>query len=108
MMRCPIHVEDISEAFVRVTMSDSPRYNVYNSGGQAISLGDLGDMVKEFIPDAQITYDDDGGLERSGNYRIDNSRLLSEFELEYPPFRTRVLQIINEVRQDEGLPPIEG
>ena len=108
MMRCPIHVEDISEAFVRVTMSDSPRYNVYNSGGQAISLGDLGDMVKEFIPDAQITYDDDGGLERSGNYRIDNSRLLSEFELEYPPFRTRVLQIINEVRQDEGLPPLEG
>ena len=108
MMRCPIHVEDISEAFVRVTMSDSPRYNVYNSGGQAISLGDLGDMVKEFIPDAQITYDDDGGLERSGNYRIDNSRLLSEFELEYPPFRTRVLQIINEVRADEGLPPLEG
>lgn len=37
---------------------------------------------------------------------MDNSRLLDEFELEYPPFRQRVLEIINEVRQDAGLPTI--
>ena len=40
--------------------------------------------------------------ERSGNYLIDNSRLLDEFEIEYPPFRQRVLEIINAVRQEEG------
>ena len=48
--------------------------------------------------------DSDGGREDSGNFLVDNSRLLGEFELEYPPFPTRVLQIINEVRSDEGLP----
>jgi hypothetical protein len=37
---------------------------------------------------------------------VDNSRLLQEFELEYPPFRTRVLEIINDVRLEEGLPTI--
>ena len=55
-------------------------------------------------PDAQISFDSDGGREDSGNFLVDNSRLLEEFELEYPPFPTRVLQIINEVRRDEGLP----
>jgi nucleoside-diphosphate-sugar epimerase len=106
-MRCPIHVDDISEVFVRVLLADAPRYNIYNSGGTAISLGELADWVREFIPDAQIHFEhEQGGKESSGNYLIDNSRLLSEFEVEYPPFKQRVLQIINEVRRDEGLPQI--
>lgn len=106
-MRCPIHVDDIAEVFVRVLLADAPRYNLYNSGGTAISLGELADLVREFIPDAQIHFEhEQGGKENSGNYLIDNSRLLSEFEVEYPPFRQRVLQIINEVRRDEGLPQI--
>ena len=102
--RLPIHVEDVSEMFVRVAMSDSPRYNLYNSGGTVISLGDLADLVHEFIPDAQITFDNEGGVEESGNYLVDNSRIREEFEIELPPFRQRVLEIINEVRRMEGMP----
>jgi hypothetical protein len=37
---------------------------------------------------------------------VDNSRLLTEFELSYPPLQQRVLEIINEVRADAGLPPV--
>ena len=50
----------------------------------------------------------DGGLEESGNYLVDNSRLRQEFEVEYPPFRTRVLEIINDIRRQEGLPLVQG
>jgi nucleoside-diphosphate-sugar epimerase len=107
LMRLPIHVEDIAEAFVRVTLADSTHYPIYNSGGRPISMGELAGLVREFIPDAQITFGNEGGLEQSGNYLVDNSRLLQEFELEYPPFRTRVLEIINDVRLDEGLPPLK-
>lgn len=103
-MRLPIHVEDISEAFTRVLLSDSPHHSIYNSGGTPISLGDLAGIVRGFLPDAQIEFDDEGGLERSGNYLVDNSRLTNEFELEYAPFPSRVREIINEVRQDNGLP----
>ena len=108
MMRLPIHVEDIAEVFVRVLLADSSHYPVYNSGGHAISLGDLADMVKEFLPDSQITFDNEGGRELSGNYMVDNSRLRDEFEIEYAPFRQRVLEIINEVRMDSGLPVVTG
>lgn len=106
-MRTPIYVEDIAEAFVRVSMAGSTRYPIYNSGGTPISLGDLADMVRGYIPDAQISFEDEGGFEESGNYLIDNSRLLAEFELRYQPFPASVLEIINEVRRQEGLSLVE-
>ena len=105
-MRLPVHVEDVAEAFVRVTLADSSHYPIYNTGGTPISLGDLADLVRGFLPDARINFESDGGREDSGNFLVDNSRLLGEFELEYPPFESRVLEIINDVRQDEGLPPV--
>jgi hypothetical protein len=63
-------------------------------------------MVREFLPQAQITFDSEGGREKSGNFLVDNSRLCQEFEVEYPPLRTRVLEIINDIRHQEGLPLI--
>jgi nucleoside-diphosphate-sugar epimerase len=106
-MRCPVHVDDIAEVFARVLMTDKPRHAVYSTGGTAISLGDLSDLVREFLPDAQITFDKEtGGKEASGNYLIDNSRLIQEFGLQYLPYRQRVLQIINDTRREAGLPPV--
>jgi nucleoside-diphosphate-sugar epimerase len=48
----------------------------------------------------------EGGKARSGMYLVDNSRLLDEFKIEYRPFRQRVLQIINAIRRQGGLPSI--
>ena len=76
-MRLPIHVDDISEIFVRVTLAESTQHPVYNSGGETISMGDLADLVKSFLPDAKISFDkDEGGRASSGNYMMDNSRLV--------------------------------
>ena len=104
LMRLPVHVADIAEAFVRVTMVDKSHYPIYNSGGYPISLGDLAAIVKKFLPEAEINFASQDGKEESGNYLTDNNRLLGEFELEYPPIEQRILQIINDVRRDEGLP----
>ena len=105
-MRLPVHVEEVAEAFVRVTLADSCRHSVYNTGGEPISLGDLADIVRGYLPEADIAFDADGGREESGNYLVDNSRLLGEFELEYPPLALRVRDIINDVRRDNGWPPV--
>ena len=106
LMRCPVHVDDIAEAFVRVTMGDKSAHPIYNSGGYPISLGDLANIVKKYLPDAEINFASPDGKDESGNYLVDNNRLLGEFELEYPPIEQRVLQIINDVRRDEGLPQV--
>ena len=106
-MRCPIHVDDIAEVFVRVLMTNKPRHAVYSSGGQAISLAEIADIVRGYIPDARISFDKPtGGREASGNWLIDNSRLVQEFGVQYRPYRERVLQIIKECRAEIGQPPI--
>jgi nucleoside-diphosphate-sugar epimerase len=106
-MRAPVHVDEIAEIFARVIMKDHPAHWVYNTGGQPISLGELAGIVREFLPDAQITFEKEtGGKELSGNYMIDNSRLVEEFGIQYRPYRERVLQIINDIRREEGLPAV--
>jgi nucleoside-diphosphate-sugar epimerase len=88
-------------------MSDRPKHWIYNTGGIAISLGEIADMVREYLPDAKITFNKEtGGKEISGNYLIDNQRLVEEFGVQYRPYRERVLQIINEVRREQGLEPV--
>ena len=76
---------------------------------RAQSLGEIADIVRGFLPDAKINFEKQtGGKESSGNYLIDNSRLVQEFGVQYRPYRERVLQIINDVRADIGQPPIKG
>ena len=108
-MRCPIHVDDIAEVFVRVLLKDKPQHSIYNSGGHAISLGDIAKLVRGYLPDAKISFEKEtGGKENSGNYLIDNRRLVEEFGVQYRAYPERVLQIINEVREAEGLPSVKG
>jgi len=106
-MTLPLHVEDIAEVFVRVTLSNETRHAIYNSGGESLSLAQLADHVRAFLPDAEITFGaETGGHEDSGLYLMDNSRLVEEFEVEYAPFEQRVLETINEVRSGLELPPV--
>ena len=108
LMRLLIHVDDMAEVFARILLADKPQHSLYNSGGIPISLGDLANIVRGFLPDAQITFAQEGGREDSGNYLVDWSRLSKEFGVEYPGLHTRVLQVINDVRKDAGLPLAKG
>jgi nucleoside-diphosphate-sugar epimerase len=103
-MRIPVHVDDIAEVFARVAMADKPKHAIYNSGGHTISMGALADMVREFVPDAEIKFEHDTG----GPFRatlIDNSRLV-QLGVQYAPFRQRVREIINDIRKEEGRSPL--
>jgi nucleoside-diphosphate-sugar epimerase len=106
-MRCPVHVDDVAEVFARVLLADKPQHRIYNTGGTAISLGEIADIVQGYLPDAKIGFDKEtGGKAISGNHRIDNTRLVEEFGVQYRPYRERVLQIINDIRRDNGLKPV--
>jgi nucleoside-diphosphate-sugar epimerase len=107
--RLPIHVDDITEIFQRVLMADDPKHSLYNSGGTTITMGDLAEMVREYLPDADIQFENTtGGKKESGIYLMDNSRLVDEFGIQLRPWSERVLQIINAVRAEEGKEPISG
>jgi nucleoside-diphosphate-sugar epimerase len=103
--RIIMHVEDVSEIFVRVTLAESTQYAIYNAGGETFSLGQLADLVKEFLPQAKITFQKEhGGKELSMNYLMDNTRFVKEFNFTPVSFPQRVKEIINDVRRGAGLP----
>lgn len=111
-MRCPIHVDEVADIFARVVLKDRPDHWIYNTGGVALSLGEIAALVRELLSDAQIGFQHETGGKELGNnplmdsYLIDNRRLVEEFGIAYAPFRERVVQIIDEVRREEGLAPI--
>ena len=107
-MVCAIHIDDMAEVFARVLMADKPAHRVYNSGGASISLGEIADIVRAYLPDATIRFQQEhGAKEQNATYLLDNRRLLSEFAITYRPFRERVLEIINDVRREAGLPLVD-
>ena len=106
-MRSPVHVDDVATAFSLVTLG-RPEHVAYNTGGNTTSLGGLADLVREILPDADISFEQlEGARAGSTNYLIDNSRLRSEFGVEPLDLRQCVLKIIADVRAANGLPQIQ-
>jgi nucleoside-diphosphate-sugar epimerase len=107
LMQCVLHVDDMAEVFKRVLMADAPAHRVYNSGGTTVSLGELAEIVRSYLPDARIDFErESGACERNSTYLLDNSRLVSEFGIRFRSFPEQVLQVINDTRRHAGRPII--
>ena len=100
-----IHAEDAAEIFVRAALSDKLNHRVYISGGHLATIRDMADIVRGFIPDAQITM---GEQALPHIYLVDNSRMLADIGYELAPLAVRILEHINDAREEAGLPPIAG
>lgn len=94
---CLIHVDDVAEVFSRLIQKEKLAYDVYHTGGHTCTLGEMADVVKGFIPNAQISFDEQAE-DMSFAYLIDNSRLHEEIGIEFRSLREGILQVINTVR----------
>jgi hypothetical protein len=61
----------------------------------------MAEAVRSFIPEAQITT---GDRPVPHVYLVDHSRMLADIGYEMPPLKTRVLEHINDARQEAGMP----
>jgi nucleoside-diphosphate-sugar epimerase len=100
-----IHAEDAAEIFVRVALAEKLNHSIYISGGTMCSIKDMAEIVKEFIPDADITT---GDQVVPHVYNLDNSRMLADLGYEIAPLRQRILDHINDARTEAGLDTISG
>ena len=100
-----IHAEDAAEIFVRVALSGSLNHRVYISGGHLATIKDMADLVKRFIPEADITTGDQAVPHI---YLVDNSRMLADIGYELAPLEVRVLEHINDARREAGLEPLSA
>lgn len=100
-----IHAEDAAEIFVQAALSSELRHNVYLTGGHLATIGDLADLVRQFIPAAEIAT---GDRAVPHVYLVDNSRMLSDIGYELAPLAVRVLEHINDARTEAGLAGLGG
>ena len=98
-----IHAEDAAEIFVQVSLSNNLQHPIYISGGHLATIQDIANIVKEYMPEAQITT---GDRPVPHVYLVDNSRMLSDIGYEMAPLRVRVLEHMNDARVEAGLPPL--
>ena len=98
-----IHAEDAAEIFVQVSLCNNLQHPIYISGGHLATIQDIANIVKEYVPEAQITT---GDRPVPHVYLVDNSRMLSDIGYEMAPLRVRVLEHMNDARAEAGLPPL--
>ena len=100
-----IHAEDAAEIFVRAALADKLNPPIYISGGSMCSIKEMSDIVRDIIPDAQITT---GDQLVPHVYNVDNSRMLADIGYEIAPLRQRILDHINDARNEAGMETLTG
>lgn len=91
-----IYVDDVAELLIRILFADDPKYALYNSGGETVTLEDLAQLVRAQIPEANITF---GSGSPRLPYMVDGSRAEDEFEWTRPGLEERIADHIEEARR---------
>lgn len=97
-----IYVDDIAKIFIRLCFTETLRYSIYNSCAYSVTLKELTQVVKKFLPKAEIRFNekaDDLPLV----YDCSSERLEKEFQVKLSPFEEIVRKHINQVRKMSGL-----
>lgn len=96
-----IYKDDCAEQLIRLALAPKLNHFVYNNGGASISAGDLAAVVRKFVPDAKITFDES----KPGTPLIDNmcgARLIKEIGFTPRSIEDGVRAHVEEARRDRS------
>lgn len=96
------YVDDAAEIFTRFCFAETLNYSVYNSCAYAVTLQQLSEAVKNFLPNAEIRFNE-AAPDQPLIYYWSSERLEKEFQMKLPPLDEMVRKHINEVRKAAGL-----
>jgi nucleoside-diphosphate-sugar epimerase len=103
---CWIYVDDCAEQLVRLALKPQLEHFAYNNGGQSVTATELAALVRQLLPDAQISFDETKPTTPLID-RMDGSRLEREIGFKPRPLIDGVRAHINEAREAAGLKPIQ-
>lgn len=101
-----VYVDDEAEIFVRLCVANCLTRPVYMSSATPAPLREIAAIVRRYLPEASIAFDEAGGTIAHVN-RIDGRRLEAEIGYTLPPVEQRIRDHINVVRAVDGLPPLD-
>jgi nucleoside-diphosphate-sugar epimerase len=107
-----VSADDVAEFTKILIKAPSSHYPVYNIGGPPKSPQDLAEVVKQYIPDAKITFGKKPMMDREGKtglpWLVSEKRAKKDFGFSCLPIEKAVLIHINDARLEAGLRPIKG
>tara|TARA_B110000495_G_C23012207_1_gene598793 strand:+ start:752 stop:1732 length:981 start_codon:yes stop_codon:yes gene_type:complete len=101
-----IYVEDCAEQMVQLSLKEHLNHFVYNTGAETASGTQLATIIKELVPSAQITFDNDGKLTPFIDEQNDN-RIREELTFIPLSLKEGIRAHMNEARKYHGLEKIK-
>jgi len=96
-------VTDIARLYSKISLAADVKYDTYMGTGPSPTGSELAAIVKKYLPDAQITFDEKA---RVAAWNFDNSRAVTEFDWKIHSVEEMVLDEINGTRNAAGLPSV--
>ena len=100
-----IYVDDCAEQLVRLAMKPQVSHFAYNNGGETVTAAQLADLVRRWVPDAQISFDETKPTTPLID-RMSGRRLETEIDFKLRPLADGIRAHINEVRAAAGMNPV--
>ena len=96
-----IYVDDTAELFTRLCFQETLNYPVYNSLAYSVTAQGWADAIKEFIPDAEIEFDETAP-EQPNIYNWSSARIEKEFNIQISPMAEMIRRHIDEARSSQS------
>ncbi len=101
-----IYVDDCAEQMVLLALKDKLKYFVYNTGAETVSGKELANIIKSIIPDAKISFDNNGALTPFIDEQNDQ-RIRNEIDFNPRSLKEGIRAHMNEARLANNLKKIE-
>ncbi len=100
-----IYVEDCAEQFIELSLKEKLNHFVYNTGSETVSGMELKKIILELIPDAEITFDENGKPTPFIDDQ-DDQRIREELPFVPKTLKEGIRAHMNEARIAHNLKPI--
>jgi len=101
-----IYVEDCAEQMIQLCLKEHLSHFIYNTGSETASGTQLAKIIKELIPETQITFDNNGRLTPFIDEQDDN-RIREELTFIPRSLKEGIKAHMNEARKNNGLEEIK-
>lgn len=100
-----VYVDDCAEQLVRLALQPELGHFAYNNGGECVSAKQLAGLVRRWLPEARIEFDESQPTTPLIDWQ-DGTRLIREIEFAPRPLADGIRAHINEARAAAGLDPV--
>ena len=98
-----VGVGDIAQLYTKMALANEVKHETYMGTGPSPTGNELASIVKKYLPNAQITFDEKA---RVPAWNFENSRTVKEFGWKIQSVEEMVLDEINGTREAAGLPRV--